>query len=241
MTNERPSDNKIAPGCSIVPTQRNLARTDKWEDRALIGKRLPNLNTILTAPKTQWQTVTVNGWYGGGERVVEVVTGTAVWYHTGMPPVPMQWERSARRSRASSMILLFYAPIRRLQRVQILQWFVRRWLLEVTFQEVRAHLGVETQRQWSDERNRSDYKAPSFGCSHALTLVAHHLQGSQNFSLRRAAWYAIALADRASMRWHSCANLYGLVLFPCQLSQPRSVKIPRALLERLTDALVYAA
>lgn len=74
----------------------------------LKGKRLPNLNTILTNPKTQWQTVTVNGWYGGGERVVEVVTGTAVWYHTGMPPVPMQWvlvreERGQVRCSSSSM------------------------------------------------------------------------------------------------------------------------------------------
>ena len=33
---------------------------------------------------------------------------------------------------------------------QILEWFVLRWQLEVTFQEVRTHLGVETQRQWSD-------------------------------------------------------------------------------------------
>ena len=42
-------------------------------------------------PKTQWQTVTVLGWYGGRELFVEVMTGTAVWYHTGMPVVPMRW------------------------------------------------------------------------------------------------------------------------------------------------------
>jgi len=34
--------------------------------------------------------------------------------------------------------------------VQVLSWFVQRWQLEVTFREVRDHLGVETQRQWSD-------------------------------------------------------------------------------------------
>jgi hypothetical protein len=28
---------------------------------------------------------------------------------------------------------------------------VHRWCVEVTFQEARAHLGVETQRQWSDK------------------------------------------------------------------------------------------
>ena len=61
------------------------------------------------------------------------------------------------------MLKLSYAPIRRLQRVQILQWLVRRWQIEVTFQEVRAHLGVETQRQWSDARNRSDYTSLALG------------------------------------------------------------------------------
>lgn len=65
----------------------------------LVGARLANLSTVLTDPKTQWQTVTVNGWYGGEERVVEVVTATAVWYHTGMRPVPIRWERSARPRR----------------------------------------------------------------------------------------------------------------------------------------------
>ena len=43
---------------------------------------------------------------------------------------------------------------------QILEWFVLRWQLEVTFQEVRAHLGVETQRQWPDR---------------AIALVRRHL------------------------------------------------------------------
>ena len=32
----------------------------------------------------------------------------------------------------------------------VIKWFVLRWQLEVTYHEVREHLGVETQRQWSD-------------------------------------------------------------------------------------------
>ena len=34
--------------------------------------------------------------------------------------------------------------------IQIIEWFVLRWNLEVTFEETRAHIGIETQRQWSD-------------------------------------------------------------------------------------------
>lgn len=57
----------------------------------LKGKRLPNLSNILTNPKTQWQSLTVNGWYDGGVRLVEVCAGEAVWYHTGMQRVPIRW------------------------------------------------------------------------------------------------------------------------------------------------------
>jgi hypothetical protein len=32
----------------------------------------------------------------------------------------------------------------------IIAWFVSRWNADVIFQELRAHLGVETQHQWSN-------------------------------------------------------------------------------------------
>ena len=74
---------------------------------------------------------------------------TAVWYHTGKPPVPLRWVliRDPQGEFAPQALLctsLAVAP------AQILEWFVLRWQLEVTFHETRAHLGVETQRQWSD-------------------------------------------------------------------------------------------
>ncbi len=37
---------------------------------------------------------------------------------------------------------------------QVVAWFVQRWQVEVSFEEVRCHLGVETQRQWSDRAIR---------------------------------------------------------------------------------------
>ena len=55
------------------------------------GRRLPTLQQVATAKATPWQRVTVSGWYGERERTVELVSGTCVWYHTGMPAVPMRW------------------------------------------------------------------------------------------------------------------------------------------------------
>lgn len=57
----------------------------------LKGSRLPNLDQVLVNPNTQWQTVTLNRWYGEGKRQIEIITGTAVWYHTGLPIVPIRW------------------------------------------------------------------------------------------------------------------------------------------------------
>src|SRR4030095_5523459 len=57
----------------------------------LKGKRRPTLEAVLADEKTQWSTLTVDDWYGEGPRVVEVVTDTAVGYHTGKPPVALRW------------------------------------------------------------------------------------------------------------------------------------------------------
>jgi hypothetical protein len=55
------------------------------------GPRLPTLQQVLEAPKTDWQQVQIANWYGQGPRTVELSTGTAVWYHAGLPAVPIRW------------------------------------------------------------------------------------------------------------------------------------------------------
>ena len=85
---------------------------------------------------------------------------------------------------------------------QILEWFVLRWQLEVTFHEVRTHLGVETQRQWSDLAIARTTPA-LLGLFSWTTLAAHALQKRRPMTQRKAAWYdkpsptfAIALVRR---------------------------------------------
>ena len=105
---------------------------------------------MLADKTTPWQRVTVPGWYGEGERVVEICSDTAVWRHAGLPVVPIRWVllRDPCR-RFDPQALLCTDPAQ--EPLQIVRWFVQRWQLEVTFREVRDHLGVETQRQWSDK------------------------------------------------------------------------------------------
>ena len=56
----------------------------------LKGKRLPSLKELLGHPHTLWTTVTV-AWYDGTDRILEIASETAVWYHSGKAPVPIRW------------------------------------------------------------------------------------------------------------------------------------------------------
>jgi hypothetical protein len=118
--------------------------TRRWK-----GERLPNLSVVAEDPRTSWTPATVDSWYGGGERTVEVASGTAVWYSTGLPAVPIRWVLVRDPQGASPTHALLCTDLGASPE-QIVGWFVLRWQMETTFQEVRRHLGVETQRQWSE-------------------------------------------------------------------------------------------
>ncbi len=114
---------------------------------AIKGQRQMTLLKRLADPTTVWQKRTV-AWYGGITRTVEIATGAALWYHPGIPPVAIRWVlvRDPEGKFASQAVL---CTDQNADPVQILAWFVMRWTVEVTFHEVRTHLGVETQRHWS--------------------------------------------------------------------------------------------
>jgi DDE superfamily endonuclease len=203
------------------------------------GARRPTLQHVLKDPSTAWTQVRVNNWYGGGAREVEVCTDTAVWYHTGLPSVPIRWVlirdlRDEFEPQALVTTHLAHTP------GQMLEWFVRRWTMEVTFEEARAHLGLETQRQWTDWAIGRTTPA-LFGLYSLVTLMAHAVLQAETRVVRTAAWYAKvrptfsdALAVVRRELWSACH-------FSMSSAKPEVVEIPRSLLERLTDAVCYAA
>ena len=151
------------------------------------GKRLATLSAVLTDPTTTWQRVTVLGWYGGGERVVEISTNTAVWRHGGMPVVPIRWvlvRDPLGRFDPQALLCTDQAC----DPVQVLSWFVQRWQLEVTFREVRDHLGVETQRQWSDKAIARTTPC-LLGLFSLVTLLGKQLAPQTRQATATSAWY----------------------------------------------------
>ena len=89
------------------------------------------------------------------------------------PPVPIRW-LLVRDPRGELDPQAFLATDLEARPQDILAWFVRRWQVEVTFEEVRAHLGVETQRQWSDKAILRSTPA-LLGLFSIVTLFAHEL------------------------------------------------------------------
>ena len=116
----------------------------------LKGERLPNLSLVAGDPATEWTLITVANCYGEERRsTVEVASATAVWYSTALPAVPLRWVliRDPQEEFITQALLCTDLEVKP---ERIISWFVRRWQIEVTFQEVRQRLGFETQRQWSE-------------------------------------------------------------------------------------------
>lgn len=204
----------------------------------LKGQRQPTLAQRLTDPATEWTAATVP-WYGGGTAAVEIATGTAVWYHAGLPPVALRWVLLRDPAGEFEPQALLSTDPTALP-VQISGWFVLRWQLEVTFQEVRAHLGVETQRQWSDLAILRTTPA-LLGLFSLVTLFADQLRIGPDLPVRQAAWYAKTTPTFSDALACVRLQLWPVTLFPTSSAQPEMVQIPRALFDRLTDTLAYAA
>ncbi len=206
-----------------------------------MGKRLPNLSAVIEDPATVWTPIAVRGWYGEGERIVEIATATAIWYSTGLYAVPLRWTlvRDPRGAFATQALLctdLDADPKR------ILSWFVMRWQMEATFhfQEARRHLGVETQRQWSDLAIQRTTPA-LLGLFSLVTLLAHQRMTRTASIVRQTAWHrkahptfsdAIALVRR---------ELWAHETFRGSSLKADTVEVPRVLVDRLTEAVCYAA
>jgi len=202
------------------------------------GARLPSLKAVLANPQTCWQPITIDNWYGQGPTQIEITSDTAVWYHNGIPAVPIRWVL-IRDPQAKFETRALLSTDQTVTPHQILHWFVRRWQVEVTFQEVRTHLGVETQRQWSDKAIARTTPA-LFGLFSIITLLAHQSQISGKLSIRRASWYAMPLptfSDAIALVRRQIWTHWSFCMF--SLTGDMQISHPD-LLKRLLDAVCYS-
>ena len=193
---------------------------------------------IAGAPNTVWTPVRVSHWYSQGEREVEIVSACCVWYnHGAVLPIRYVLIRDPRGKFATQALLctdLACDP------VQIVTWFVLRWQLEVTFQEARRHLGVETQRQWNAAA--IDRSTPILLCLFSLvTLFAQPLIEANGLFVRQASWYRkkqATFSDTLALVRHPLWRETTFGMLGWEADNP---KVEASLLERMTQTLCYAA
>jgi hypothetical protein len=193
----------------------------------------------LDNPDTVWQSLTLKDWYGQPERTVEYCSQTAIWYHSGHPAVPIRWVL-VRDPQQQFEPQAFLCTDLDATPSQILTWFGCRWSLEVTFEEVRAHLGVETQRQWSDLAILRTTPV-LFGVFSIVVLLAHHLRQQESWQIRTTAWYDKAIPTSADALAQVRQYLWDARLFDTSEPNPEMIKVPKALIDLWSDLLCYAA
>ena len=200
------------------------------------GARQPSLKARLKHKDTEWTTLSLP-WYGGKKYLIEFVTGISVWHTSGFDPLPIRWvlvrDPADKYDPTAFLCTDLSATV-----LQILAWFILRWNVEVTFQEVNAHLGFGTQRQWSDLAIARTTPA-LLALFSIVTLLAYHLTRDKPFPIRSSAWYdkkeatfsdALALVRRV---------IWTRIKFSQSPQDPDFVLIPPAILQGLGDAMCY--
>jgi hypothetical protein len=204
--------------------------------KPLKGARQLALKTRAADAHTAWQTTTL-AWYQGSQRTLQVLTGTALWYTPGSAPLAIRWVL-LRDPQGQLRDQAFLCTDVQASVEQIVRWVLLRWNLEVTFEEVRAHLGVETQRQWSDLAIARTTPC-LLGLFSLVTLIAHELAPNHQLPIQQAAWYQKSEATFADalayVRQRIGGALYGVKSAP----NAEDVLMPATYANRLLNALAY--
>jgi hypothetical protein len=203
------------------------------------GARLPALSEVLADARTVWQSVTVAGWYGSAERRLETCSGQAVWFRSGQTPLPIQWvllrdPQNEFKPQALLCTDLARAPL------CIIQWFVQRWPVEVTFREVRDHLGVESQRQWTDKAIARTTPC-LLGLFSIVALLATRLSSHARIAGANAAWYRKSHPTFADTLAAVRREIWRAQGFSTSRKMPDVQKLPQRLRDGITHTLCLAA
>ena len=204
-----------------------------------IGPRMTKLNVLLNDPLTKWENITFSNWYGRTEQAMQLFTGTALWYKGGKKPVPLRWVL-IRDPKGEFKPIAITCTNLELSAVDITTYYISRWSCEVTFEEARTHLGIETQRQWSDLAilRTTPCLLANFSI---ITIWADILQQQHKIVLQQSTWYQKThptFSDAiASVRY----EIYGLRKFSTSRLKIKMLKIPWTLYKHLASVIAHAA
>jgi hypothetical protein len=206
---------------------------------AVKGPAQPKLTQRLHDPTAPWQRFALLIRSGRqSHRTAEFISGTALWHHPGQPVVAVRWVLvrylgSKRDPDALVCTDLTADPL------VILGWFSRRWAIEVTYEEARAHLGLETQRQHCDKAVCRTTPV-LLGLYSLVTLYVQANRRYLDLTPHRAAWYPKSHPTFADALAAVRLSLWSDLNFVTGENANETVQIPRVLFLRLVQAAAYA-
>ncbi|MGH8847920.1 MAG: IS701 family transposase [Polaromonas sp.] len=150
------------------------------------GKRQRSPKVWAARRDTKWEDGKID-WYGGQQKKLSIFTRTALWYRPGYAPLAIRYVIT-RDPEGELRDEVFACTDLNATAEDIIKWFVMRWSLEVTFEEAREHLGMETQRQWSDLAIARTTPV-ILGLFSLVVMLAHRLRPDGEVPILTTAWY----------------------------------------------------
>ena len=202
------------------------------------GARQRSLKEWAKRTDTPWEEAEIT-WYGGQKKQMKLCSRTALWYTPGEAPVEIRYV-IARDPAGQLRDEVFACTKLDATAVQILEWVVMRWSVEVTFEEARAHLGLETQRQWSDLAIARTTPC-LLGLFALVVLLTQRLQPDGQVPLQTAAWY-----DKSAVTFSDCLvlvrkHLWRSSAFVKSAEKAESISFSASAWEHLLACLAGAA
>lgn len=179
-------------------------------------------------------------WYGEERRRVRLLSEVARWDRRGQPPLPLRWVLGV-NAEGDPEPAAFFCTCPACQPRSIVTAFVQRWNIEVTFEESRRHVGIDTQRQWSD-RAIARTTPLLFGVFSLVCLMAHRLVAAgAPLMPRTTAWYAKAEATFSDAFALVRRTLWAHQYFGTSGGSNECLLFPQATWEAVLDQLATTA
>jgi hypothetical protein len=199
------------------------------------GARQVQLAQRLEDPETNWKTLKVILY--GKEHAIEFLTGISLWHTPGQDPVAIRWVL-ARCPDDSFKPAAFFCSDTHISAKQLLICFALRWNIEVSFEELRAFLGFETQRQWSDRA--VERSTPClFGIFSLVTIMARTLYPTE-LPVRQTSWYIKEEATFSDALAAVRKHLWSHLNYERSPQNHDLFLIPQAALFSLVDSACYS-
>jgi hypothetical protein len=202
------------------------------------GQRQRSLQAWAERSDTPWEDVEVD-WYGGQRKKLWVFSHTALWYTPGLPPVEIRFVIVCDPEGKLRMEAFFCTDLQATP-VQILEWVIMRWSVEVTFEETRAHLGFETQRQWSDKAIARTTPV-LLALFSLVTMLALQLSEGGHIPVPATAWYRKAEPTFGDCLMFVRRHLWRVWYSVNSIAEAEFVQFPSEALDLLINGLLLAA